>query len=84
MVSYHKHFLLIRIHDIGALVSQEKLLSTTFPRTKVCPMKELDMDTSNNLHYFFDWPYEHVPSIGIHDIEALDLQEKVFFPPFSL
>ena len=42
------------------------------------------MDTRNNLHSFCYRLYNHVLIIGIHDIDALDLQEKLFLPPFSL
>ena len=42
------------------------------------------MDTHNILHSFCYLHYNQVFHIGIHDIDALDLQEKPFFPPFSL
>ena len=42
------------------------------------------MDTHNNLHSFCHGHYNHVLHIGIHDMDALDLQEKLFFPPISL
>ena len=43
-----------------------------------------NLDTHNNLHSFCYGHYNHVLLIGIHDIDALDLQEKLFFPSFSL
>ena len=42
------------------------------------------MDSRDNLHSIHDWALKHVPFIGIHGFDALVLQEKLFFPPFSL
>ena len=47
-------------------------------------MNKSNFDTSNNLHSFSYAHYNHVLPIGIWDIDALDLQEKHFFPRFSL
>ena len=33
---------------------------------------------------FVNGDYNHVLHIGIHDTDALDLEEKLFFPLFSL
>ena len=86
MIGHHNHLLLIRIHDIDALVWQEKLFFLhIFCRIKVYPSNETNLDSYNNLHYFFVIRhYNHVFLIGLHDIGALDLQEKLFLPPFSL
>ena len=51
---------------------------------KVYLWNKTNMDTHNILHSFFYLHYNHVLHIGIHDIKALNLQEKLFFPPFSL
>ena len=42
------------------------------------------MDTHNNLHPFCYGHYNHILLITIHGIDALDFQEKLLFPPFSL
>ena len=42
------------------------------------------MDTHNNIHSFCYGQYNHVLLIGVQDFNALDLQEKLFFPPLSL
>ena len=51
---------------------------------KVYSWNEINMDTHNNLHSFCYWNYNHVLLIGVHDIDTMDLQEKLFVPPFSL
>ena len=45
---------------------------------------ETNLDTRYNLYSFYYGHYNNVLHIGIHDIGALDLQEKPFFPPFAL
>ena len=42
------------------------------------------MDTYNNLYSFCCWNHNHVLYFEIYDIDALDLQQKLFFLPFSL
>ena len=42
------------------------------------------MVTHNNLHSFCYWVHNHVLYNGIHDLDPLDLQQKLFFPPFSM
>ena len=51
---------------------------------KAHPWNETNIDTRNNLHSICHGHYNHVLFIRIHDLDALDLQEKLFFPPFSL
>ena len=43
-----------------------------------------NLDTHNNLHSFYYGHYNPVLLIGMRDIGALDLQEKLFIPSFSL
>ena len=43
-----------------------------------------NQDTRNNLHSFCYGHYNHVRLFRMHDIDALDLQEKLFFQSFSL
>ena len=45
---------------------------------------KVNLDTHNNIHSFCSWHYNHVLHIRILDIDASDLQEKLFFPSFYL
>ena len=82
---HHNHVLLIRIHDIEVLdLLGKAFLCTISYRINVHPRNETNLDTHDNLHSFCYVHYNQVPLIGIHDIDAWDLQEKLFFPPFSL
>ena len=47
-------------------------------------MKRDNTDTHNKLYSVCYGHYNHVLFIGVQDIDALDLQEKFSFPPFSL
>ena len=85
IIGHNNHVYLIGIHDTEALDLQEKaFLSTIFIITKVHPWNDLNLDAHNKIHSFGYWRNNHVLLIGIHDIVALDLREKLFFPPFSL
>ena len=57
---------------------------TVFLIIKVHPWNEANLDACNNLHSFCYGHYNHVHLIRIHEIDVLDLQENLFFPPFSL
>ena len=59
-------------------------LSTIFLIIIVYPWNETKLDTRNNLYSLSYWYYNHVLLIGTHNINALHLQEKLFFLPFSL
>ena len=77
------HVLQIGEHDIDALDLQEKILhSTIYPIINVHLWNERNLDTYYNLYSFRYGCYNHVLHIRIHGIDALDLQEKLFFPPF--
>ena len=43
-----------------------------------------NFDARNNLYSYSYGHYNHVLPIEVKDIDALDLQEKLFFPPLSL
>ena len=58
--------------------------SIIFPIINVHPRNGTNLDTRYNTHSFHYGHYNHVLYIRIHDIDAFDLQEKLFFPPFSL
>ena len=59
-------------------------LSTIFLIIKLHSWNDINLDTHNNLHSFCSCHYNHVLHIGINDLDAFDLQEKLFFPPFHL
>ena len=64
-------------------ILRKAFLFPNFLIINVHPSNETNLDTSNNLQSFCYGHYNHVHLIGIHDTDALDLQEKVFIPPFS-
>ena len=64
--------------------ARKDFFSTIFLMLKVHSWNKMNQDTCNNLHFFCYWHYNNVLHIGIHDINALDLQEMLFFPAFSL
>ena len=80
---HYNHVLHIRIHGIDALDLQDKLFFP-FRVINVDLWNETNLDTCNNLHSFCYWHYNHVLLIGIHDIDSLDLREKLFFESFSI
>ena len=65
-------------------ICKKSFLSTIFLVINVHPWYETNLDTPNNLHSICYGHYNHIPLIGIHDIDVLDLQEKLSFPSFSL
>ena len=84
MIGHHNHVPYIGVHDIDALdLARKAFLSTIFFIIKFME-NETNLDTSKNLHSFCCGHYNHVLYIGIHDIDSLDMPEKLFFPPFSL
>ena len=64
--------------------ARKAFLSTNFSIINDHPWNETNLDTRNNLYSFCYWHYYHVLHIGMHDLGGLDLQEKLFFPLFSL
>ena len=64
--------------------ARKAFIFTIFRIIKVHPWNESNLDTSNNLYSFYYRHYNSVLLIKIHYINALDWQEKVFFPSFSL
>ena len=65
-------------------LAKKAFLFTIFLIINVQPWNGRNLDTYYNLHSFCYWHYNHVLHIGIHDMDALDLQEVLFFPPLSL
>ena len=59
-------------------------LSTIFLIIKIHLLNKTNLDAHNNLYSFCFRHYNHVLLIGIYNIDALDLQEKLCFQPFSL
>ena len=82
---HHNHVLLIVVHVIDELDLQKKNFSFHhFPYSKSSSVGGINLDTHNNLHSFRYGHYNNVLLVGIHNIGASNLQEKLFFPPFSL
>ena len=65
-------------------ICKKSFFFTIFLIIEVHRWNEMNLDSRYNLHSFCYGQYNHVLLIGIHDIDALDLQKKLFFPPFSL
>ena len=81
---HNNHVLLIRIHDIDALVWKKSFFSTIFHIIKVQPWNKTNLDSRNSLHSFCYGQYNNLLLIAIHDLDALELQEMLFFSPFTL
>ena len=64
-------------------ICKKSFLSTIFLVIKVHPWNEVNLHTHNNLHSFCYWLCNNVLHSKRHDTNALDLQEELFFPPFS-
>ena len=65
------------------MVWREKLFSSIiFLIIKVHLLNETKLYAHYNLHSCCYRHYNHVPHIGMHDIDALDLQESFFFHHF--
>ena len=80
----YNHVLLITTQDIDALDFPRKVFpSTIFLIINVYPWNETNLATRNNRHSLCYRHHNHVLLMGINDINALDLQEKQFFPSFS-
>ena len=58
--------------------ARKAFLSTIFVIINVHSLNESNLDICNNLYCFCYGHYSHVLPSGIHDIDALDLQEKSF------
>ena len=81
---HYNHVLHIEIPDIDALDLQGKLFFfLIFLIIKIHPWNKTNLDTHNIFHSFGYGHYNHVLHFGIHYIDAFDLHEKLFFPPFS-
>ena len=97
-INLHKHLFPSILFFIGIIIMfstlvyavlklwicKKAFLFTIFPIINVHPWNEIILDTRNNLHSFCYAHHNYVFLIEIHDIDALDLQQKLFFPPFSL
>ena len=82
---HYNRVYVIGIHDIEAFgFARKAFLSNIFLITKVHPWNERNKSAHNNLHSSCYWHYNHVLHFGIHDIDTLDLQEKLFFLRFYL
>ena len=64
--------------------ARKAFFSTIFLIINVHPWMESNLDTHSSLHFFCYGHHNHVLFIGIHDIDALDLQEKLLLPLFSI
>ena len=82
---HHKLIFFIRIHDIHALVSREKLFFAPFSLESKFShqMKETWILAIISILIVIG-PHKYVLLIWIHNFYALVSQEKLFFPPFSL
>ena len=65
-------------------ICKKAFLFTIFLIIKVYLWNETNLVTRNNLHSFCYWVHNRVLHNGIHDLDSLNLQEKLFFPPFSI
>ena len=80
---HYNHILCTGMHDIDSLDLQEKAFrSTIFLIINVPPWNVTNLATQYNLHSFHYGYCNRVLHIGIHDIDALDFQEKLFFHHF--
>ena len=64
--------------------SRKAFLYLIFHVINVYPWNGTSLDTHNNIRFFLLWALQSCSPHWTHDIVALDLQEKLFFPPFSL
>ena len=65
-------------------ILKKPFFSTIFHIINVHLWNKTSLDTHYNIHYFCYRHYNNVLHVGIHDIDALDLQEKLSFPPFYI
>ena len=85
MIRHYNHALHIGIRNTDALDLQEKLFLPPFSLW----LKFIRETSQTWILIIISIPFvighcNHVHRIGIHNIDALDLQEMLFFPPFSL
>ena len=80
----YNHILHIGKHDFDALDLQEKHFILPFSRYIMFTGEMRQTWILTITPFCSLWHYNHVLSIGMHDIDALDLQKKLFFPPFFL
>ena len=84
MFGHHKHVFLIGIHDIGALVLREKFFPFFALETKfIHQIKQMQKLIILSI-LFVIGHFKYVLLIWIHGIDAWVLEEKLFFPPFSI
>ena len=85
VIGHSKHIFPIGIHGFDALVSQEKLpFPPFFLESKFIHQIWQTWILKIISIFFVIGHYNHVLHIRIHDLDALDLQEKLFLPPFFL
>ena len=63
---------------------RKAFISNIFHKIKVHQSNGTNLDSYDDLYSFCDSALKHFSSWGIHGFDALVLQEKLFFPPFSL
>ena len=85
MFGHCNHLSHIVIHDIDALDLVENFFIPPFSLYSkfICEICQTWILITIYI-IFAIRHYNHVLYIGIHDIDALDLQEKLFFPLFTL
>ena len=85
VIGLYSHVHLIGIHDVDAWIWQEKLFFLPFSLLLklICEIRQTWICVIISI-LFFIGHYNHVHLIGIHEVDALIWQEKLFFPPFSL
>ena len=81
--------IIIKFSSLGYMIfvlwiCKKSFSSTIFLITKVHPWNETNLGTQKNLYSFCYVHRNHVLLIGMDNIYALKLQEKLFFPSFSL
>ena len=85
MIRHSKHVLFMGIHGFDASVLDERPLFPPFlSKIKDHPWNGTNLVSYDNLSSFSDSTVKYVLFFGIHGFGALILQEKLFFPPFSL
>ena len=74
----------LRYTSLMSWICKKSFLSTILLVINVHLWNETNLDVRSNQCSFRFGHYNHILRIGIHDIDSLDLQEKLFIPPFSL
>ena len=64
--------------------TRKDFLSTILLIINVHPLNETNLDTRNYLRSFCYGHCTHVLIVGTHGTDALDMEGKLFFPPFIL